>query len=157
MAQNLSVGSDVSPEMVMLFCQDILVLMQKAFWYESHPILPSMAFSTTLSNLFQCSVIATGSVWGPAIPIHASCPPELPPFVLRSLSNSTIPYILPHIVDVNGLTTFSYYDVSHQLDFLKHNLSPMLTNNTWAITLAPPHPTLDLDLERGFVALNHNL
>ena len=67
-----SVWTDVTPEIIMLFFQDPLVLVKHSLWVESQAIPVSVSLWTTLSNTFHCTTIADGSVWGPAIPIHDS-------------------------------------------------------------------------------------
>ena len=67
----------------------------------------SLSFWSIVSNVFQCSVILDGSIWGPASPIHTSPTPKLEPFVNQP---GPIPRMVPRIVGVNGTNTFSYFD-----------------------------------------------
>ena len=162
--KDLSVWTDVNPEVVMLFFQDLLILLQHTLWHESHPIPMPLSLWSALSNVFHCTVIMDGSVWGPAAAIHPSPSPELEPFTLPRLPERSIPCILPRIVDVAGAATFSYFDNSRLAHFLHHTLDDLISSRRWAMMLAPDDPELEralLELEKRScacrVAVNVNV
>ena len=150
-----SVWTDVTPEIIMLFFLDLLVLVKQALWVESQPFPASVSLWTTLSNTFHCTTIADGSVWGPAMPIHDSPDRAIQPFVQTRLPNTSMPCILPRIIDVNGLTTFTYYDVSHEIRFLENHATRLTAQGQWALLLAPTNCALQqtqLPLEKTHCA-----
>ena len=156
--------TDVNPEVVMLFFQDLLILLQHTLWHESHPIPMPLSLWSALSNVFHCTVIMDGYVWGPAAAIHPSPSPELEPFTLPCLPERSIPCILPRIVDVAGAATFSYFDNSRLAHFLHHTLDDLIGSRRWAMMLAPDDPELEralLELEKRScacrVAVNVNV